>query len=68
MCGAAYRLHTVYYQKLAPKCFCHIALIRIQTHRSVINVEMRFLQTLSMVSLRVGETKESFLEEITAAS
>lgn len=40
----------------------------METYRSVINVEMRLLETLSMVSLRVGETKQSFFEEITAAS
>lgn len=35
------------------------------TYRGVVEVKVSFLDTLAMVSLRVGQTKEAFLEERT---
>lgn len=34
-----------------------------ETYRCVVNVEVSLLDTFSMVTLWVGQTKEAFLEE-----
>ena len=33
--------------------------------RSIVDMEMRFLHALAMVSLRVGQSEKTFLEEFT---
>lgn len=33
-------------------------------YRSVIDVEVRFLHTLAMIALRIGEAKEAFFEKV----
>jgi hypothetical protein len=40
-------------------------IVGVVTYRGVVDMKMSFLDTLSVVSLRIGQSEQTFLEEFT---